>query len=96
LAGRSGDAAGDGETAGPGDGGSAGRQSDETGAVKRRYAHGRQRNARRILDAIHDRIEAACTRLDEHPQLGRARPEIAPDACALVIERWLALYRLTK
>jgi len=44
---------------------------------------------------IYDRIEMSCVRLVQHPQLGRARPEIAPDARALVIERWLALYRVT-
>jgi hypothetical protein len=31
-----------------------------------------------------------------HPQLGPARPEIAEDAPALVIERWLALRQLTE
>ena len=34
--------------------------------------------------------------LKYHPQLGPARPEIAEDARALVIERWLALYRLVE
>ncbi len=87
---------GSGETAGPGDGGSAGRQSDETAAKKRRYAHGRKRSARRVLDAIYDRIDAACARLVEHPRIGRACPKISPDARALVIERWLTLYRLTE
>lgn len=53
------------------------------------------RNSDASADAIYDRIEQSCARLAEHPQLGRARPEIAPDARALVIERWLALYRLT-
>lgn len=55
-----------------------------------------RRDSEALADAIYDRIEAACARLVEHPQLGRARPEIAPDARALVIERWLALYRLTE
>jgi len=33
--------------------------------------------------------------LKEHPRLGRARTDINPDARSLVIERWLALYRVT-
>lgn len=53
------------------------------------------RNSEALADAIYDRIEESCAHLAQHPQLGRARPEIAPDARALVIERWLALYRLT-
>ena len=32
--------------------------------------------------------------MKEHPQIGPIRPEIAENARALVIERWLALYRL--
>jgi toxin ParE1/3/4 len=32
--------------------------------------------------------------LRDYQQLGPARPEIAEDARALVIERWLALYRV--
>ncbi|MBU3888468.1 type II toxin-antitoxin system RelE/ParE family toxin [Methylosinus sporium] len=53
------------------------------------------RNSDALADAIYDRIEESCARLAQHPQLGRTRPEIAPDARALVVERWLALYRLT-
>jgi toxin ParE1/3/4 len=45
-------------------------------------------------DRVFDRIEESCQLLREHPQLGPVRPEIADDARALVIERWLALYRL--
>jgi toxin ParE1/3/4 len=48
-----------------------------------------------MADRIYDRIEEACQILREHPQIGPTRPEVAPDARALVIERWLALYRLT-
>jgi toxin ParE1/3/4 len=32
----------------------------------------------------------------DHPLLGRARPEIQPEARSIVIERWLALYRVTQ
>ncbi len=39
-------------------------------------------------------IETRCDRLKDHPQLGPARPDIAEDARALVVERWIALYRL--
>ena len=45
---------------------------------------------------IYDRIEQTCQLLKHHPQLGPAHPEIAEDARALVIERWLALYRLVE
>jgi len=47
-----------------------------------------------VADRIYDRIEEHCQLLKEHPQIGPARPEIAENARALVIERWLALYRL--
>ena len=49
-----------------------------------------------IADQVYDRIEKSCGLLRDHPQLGPARPEIADDARALVIERWLALYRLVE
>lgn len=52
------------------------------------------RNSETIADQIYDRIEERCSLLKEHPQLGPARTEIAEDVRALVIERWLALYRL--
>ena len=52
------------------------------------------RNSKAIADRIYDRIEEACRRLAHFPQLGPVRPEIAEDARAFVIERWLALYRL--
>ena len=53
-----------------------------------------RRNSEAVADQIYDRIEEHCRLLIEHPQIGRARPEIAEDARTLVIERWLALYRL--
>ncbi len=52
------------------------------------------RNSEAVADQIYDRIEERCQVLREHPQLGPVRPEIADDARALVIERWLVLYRL--
>ena len=54
------------------------------------------RNSEAVADAVYDRIEQACERLKHHPQLGAARSEIAEGARALVVERWLALYRLTE
>jgi toxin ParE1/3/4 len=45
---------------------------------------------------VYDRIEQTCRLLKHNPQLGPARPEIAEDARALVIERWIALYRLVE
>jgi toxin ParE1/3/4 len=41
-----------------------------------------------------DRIKARCRDLMTFPELGPERPDIAPDARMLVIDRWLALYRI--
>jgi toxin ParE1/3/4 len=49
-----------------------------------------------VADRIYDSIESGCDRLKEHPQLGRSRPEIHEEARSLVIDRWLALYRITE
>jgi toxin ParE1/3/4 len=43
---------------------------------------------------VHDAIEQSCRRLGEHPRLGRGRPEIDTEACSLIVERWLILYRV--
>jgi toxin ParE1/3/4 len=40
-----------------------------------------------------DRIEAQCQLLASNPRLGRLRPEIAHDARAWVVGRYLILYR---
>ena len=53
-------------------------------------------NSEAVADRSYDRIEKSCRLLADHPQLGRARPEIQPEARSLVIERWLALYRVTE
>jgi toxin ParE1/3/4 len=45
-------------------------------------------------DRVYDTIDARCTSLRDHPRLGRPRPEIGEGARSLVIERWLALYRI--
>ncbi|MBC7667675.1 MAG: type II toxin-antitoxin system RelE/ParE family toxin [Gemmatimonadaceae bacterium] len=45
-------------------------------------------------DLLIDRIVDRCNALGDHPRLGPARPEIAPDARMLVIGGYLALYRL--
>jgi toxin ParE1/3/4 len=55
-----------------------------------------RRNSEAVADKVFDRIEQSCARLKHHPQLGPARPDIAPGARALVIDRWLALYRVTE
>jgi toxin ParE1/3/4 len=47
-------------------------------------------------DRIYDRIEERCRILRDYPRLGPARPEIAEGARVLVIERWLALYKLVE
>lgn len=46
--------------------------------------------ANRVLDAITGR----CSQLADFPELGRTRSEISKDVRALVIERWLVLYRV--
>ena len=58
------------------------------------WAHIAPRNSQAVADGVFDRVEEACRLLAQHPQLGRARPEIAADARSLVIDRWFALYRL--
>lgn len=45
-------------------------------------------------DRVYDRIEDACRSLRDLPERGPARPDIAVSARAIVIERWLAFYRL--
>jgi toxin ParE1/3/4 len=46
-------------------------------------------------DRLIDRIVARCQTLSDHPYLGPARPEIAPDARMLVVGDYVALYRVT-
>jgi toxin ParE1/3/4 len=53
-------------------------------------------NSEAVADRVYDSIEKSCRSLSNHPQLGRVRPEIQPEARSLVIERWLALYRVTE
>ena len=45
-------------------------------------------------DRLIDRILARCQALAEHPSLGPARPEIAPDARMLSVGDYLVLYRV--
>ena len=45
-------------------------------------------------DRLIDRIVDRCHGLANHPQLGPARPEIAPDARMLVVGDYLVLYRV--
>jgi toxin ParE1/3/4 len=47
------------------------------------------RSSDTVADQVYDRIEQTCQLLKHNPQLGPARPEIAEDARALVIDRWL-------
>lgn len=48
----------------------------------------------RAADRLVDRIIARCQTLADHPRLGPARPQIAPDARMLVVGDYLVLYRL--
>jgi toxin ParE1/3/4 len=49
-----------------------------------------------IADRVHDAIKKRCDSLRRHPQLGRPRPEIGDGARSLVIERWIAFYRIVE
>jgi toxin ParE1/3/4 len=51
------------------------------------------RDSAREADRLLDRIEAQCRLLAHNPRLGKARPEIAPDARAWIVGRYLVLYR---
>ena len=53
-------------------------------------------NSEAVADRIYDSIEQLCRLLSDRPQLRRARPEIQPEARSPVIERWLALHRVTE
>lgn len=45
-------------------------------------------------EALLDRLWEAAESLRDYPQLGPARPEIAPDARSLTIGNYLILYRI--
>ncbi|MHB8286474.1 MAG: type II toxin-antitoxin system RelE/ParE family toxin [Caulobacteraceae bacterium] len=45
-------------------------------------------------DRLIDQIVLRCQTLADHPELGRLRPEIAPEARMLTIGNYLALYRI--
>ena len=45
-------------------------------------------------DRVYDRIENGCGLLALDPELGKARPKIGLGARALVLGKWIALYRL--
>jgi len=47
-------------------------------------------------DRVLDHIEERCERLSKFPRLGPRRPDISGDARVLVIERWLAIYRIAE
>jgi toxin ParE1/3/4 len=44
-------------------------------------------NSEAVADRVYDSIERTCGLLNDHPRLGRARPEIQPEARSIVIER---------
>ena len=60
------------------------------------WRHVATHNSEVIADRVFDSIERACGRLKDYPRLGRARPEIHADSRSLVIDRWLAIYRVTE
>ena len=52
------------------------------------------RNSEAVADRVYDRIEKLCRMLEDHPQLGRVRPETHREARSIVVDRWLTLYRI--
>ena len=58
------------------------------------WDHIRADRSEALADDILTRIVRACDVLTKHPAIGRKRPDIDPEARMLVVERWLALYRL--
>src|ERR1700753_3781471 len=54
-----------------------------------------RQTSEQAADRIYDSIERVCAGLATYPLRGRARPEILPDVRSLVIERWLAIYRVS-
>lgn len=52
------------------------------------------RDSPAAADRLVDRIVDRCRELTEHSRLGQARPEIASEARMLVIDDYLALYRV--
>jgi toxin ParE1/3/4 len=56
------------------------------------FEHAGETIARRVIE----RILARCHQLERLPSLGRSRPEIWPDARALLADPWLIIYRLTE
>jgi toxin ParE1/3/4 len=50
----------------------------------------------KIADRVYDAIEKRCNSLQKQPQLGRPRPEVGEGARSLVIERWIAFYRIVE
>ena len=59
------------------------------------WLHIARQTSETAADHVLDRIEETCRRLARHPELGPVRPQIAEEARSLVIQRWLALYRVT-
>ena len=45
-------------------------------------------------DRLIDRLIDRCQNLAAHPHLGTARPEIAPEARMLIVDDYVALYRV--
>jgi toxin ParE1/3/4 len=50
----------------------------------------------KAADRIFDDIESSCLHLCDFPQMGRVRPDISLETRALIVDRWLVLYRLVK
>ena len=49
-----------------------------------------------LADDVLDRVDERLKQLADFPELGVARPDIAPGARSLLVERWLVLYHLNE
>jgi toxin ParE1/3/4 len=47
-------------------------------------------------DRLYDRFETRIAQLERYPEIGVARPDIAPEARMLVVRPYLVLYRLIR
>jgi plasmid stabilization system protein ParE len=58
------------------------------------WDHIRAHRSEALADDVVTRIVRTCDILEEHPAIGRSRPDIDPEARMLIAERWLVLYRI--
>jgi toxin ParE1/3/4 len=52
------------------------------------------RDNKKAADSLLDRIDSVCRSLAAFPELGPARPDLAPDFRYMIVGRYLILYRI--